>query len=83
MTKEHMTGLLTKISRKTGIPGEKVLSHLSSSDSSDAFLGFNDVVVQINRTVKAIKEHPLISPAEVEIVGYIYDVSTGQLLKLQ
>ncbi len=83
MTKEYMTRLLTKISRKTGISGEKILSLLSSSDTSDAFLGFNDVIVQINQTVKTIQEHPLISPAEVEVVGYIYDVSKGQLSKLQ
>ncbi|UCG00710.1 MAG: carbonic anhydrase [Candidatus Heimdallarchaeota archaeon] len=83
MTKEYMTRLLARISKKTGISGEKVLNLLSSSDSADAFLGFNDVEVQIHQTVKTIQEHPLISPAEVEVVGYIYDVSKGKLSKIQ
>jgi carbonic anhydrase len=83
MTKEQMTRFLTKISKKTGISGEKVLQLLNSSDPSDAFKGFNDVEVQIHQTVKTIEEHPLISPAELEVVGYIYDISNGQLSKIQ
>ncbi|MFW9903341.1 MAG: beta-class carbonic anhydrase [Candidatus Thorarchaeota archaeon] len=83
MTKEQMTKLLTKISKKTGIPGEKVLKFLGSSNPSDAFLGFTDVEKQILQTVKTIQEHPLISPVDVEVIGFIYDVTKGQLSKVQ
>lgn len=83
MNNDQMIRLLSKISKRTGIPGEKVLRLLGSSDPSEAFLGFNDVEVQIRQTVKTIQEHPLISPAEVEVVGYLYDALNGQLTKLK
>ncbi|MFX1506417.1 MAG: beta-class carbonic anhydrase [Promethearchaeota archaeon] len=83
MTKEQMTRLLTKISKKTGMPGEKVLRLLSSKDPHDAFLGFNNVETQILQTVKTIQEHPLISPVGVEVLGFIYDVTKGQLSKIR
>ena len=83
MTKEQMIRLLTKISKKTGISGEEVLRLLSSSDPSDAFLGFNNVEVKVLETVMAIQEHPLISPTEVEVVGYLYDVTKGFISKIQ
>ncbi|MFX0125291.1 MAG: beta-class carbonic anhydrase [Candidatus Hodarchaeota archaeon] len=82
MTREYMSRLLAKISKKTRISGEQVLNLLSSSDSSDAFLGFDNIEVQINQTVKTIQEHPLISPANVEVVGYIYNVSKGVFSKV-
>jgi carbonic anhydrase len=83
MTKDQMIQLLNKISKKTGMPGEQVLRLLSSSDLSTAFLGFSDVEEQIHETVKSIQEHPLIFPTEVEVVGYIYDVSRGIISKVQ
>jgi len=82
ITKEQMTRLLTKVSKKTGMSSEQVLDYFSSSDPSDVFLGFNDVEEQIYQTVKTIQEHPLIFPDEVEVLGYIYDVSKGQFSKV-
>ncbi len=83
MTKEHMNRLLSKISKKTEISHEKVLHLLGSSDPSDAFLGFNDVKTQVQKTVESIREHYLISPAEVEVVGYIYETLNGELVRLE
>lgn len=83
MTKEQMTRLLSKVSKKTGIPSEEVLRLLRSPNPYDAFLGFNDVEEQINQTVMTIREHPLIFPAEVEVLGYIYDVMKGHFSKVQ
>ncbi|MFX1517919.1 MAG: beta-class carbonic anhydrase [Promethearchaeota archaeon] len=82
MTKEQMTRLLTKVSKKTGMSNEQVLEYFNSPDPSDVFLGFNDVEEQINKTVKTIQEHPLF-PDEVEVIGYIYDISKGQFSKVQ
>lgn len=82
MTEDQMIQLVSKLSKKTGVSHEKVLRLLESSDPSHAFLGFNDVKIQIQRTVKTIREHPLISPAEVEVVGYIYNTLNGNLVRL-
>ena len=83
MTKVQMTRLLTKVSKKTGMSIDQVLDYFSSSDPSDVFLGFNDVEVQIYQTVKTIQEHPLIFPDEVEVLGYIYDITKGRFSKVQ
>ncbi|MFX0013335.1 MAG: beta-class carbonic anhydrase [Promethearchaeota archaeon] len=83
MTKDQMVRLLSKISKRTGIPDREVLRILGSEDPSDAFLGFSDVEIQIRQTVKSIQEHPLISPAGVKVVGYIYNTLTGELTKLE
>ncbi len=83
MTENHMNQLLAKISKKTGISPKKVLHFLGSSDPSEAFLGFNDVEEQVQRTVGSIQEHPLIAPTGVEVIGYIYETLKGKLIKLE
>ncbi len=83
MTENHVNQLLAKITKKTGISPEKVLHFLGFSDPSEAFLGFNDVEVQVRRTVESIQEHPLIAPTGVEVIGYIYETLKGNIIKLE
>ncbi|MHA2244271.1 MAG: beta-class carbonic anhydrase [Candidatus Hodarchaeales archaeon] len=81
MTKDQMNQLLNKISKKTGISSEKILQMLNVSSPTHALFGFNDVKIQIQRTIKTIREHPLVSQAEVEVVGYIYNTLDGSLVR--
>ncbi|MFX1284596.1 MAG: carbonic anhydrase [Promethearchaeota archaeon] len=83
MTEDHMNQLLSNISQKASISREKVLHLLNSSNPTEAFRGFKDVKVQIQKTVESIREHPLISPTGVEVVGYIYETTNGNLIKLE
>ncbi|MFX0206457.1 MAG: beta-class carbonic anhydrase [Candidatus Hodarchaeota archaeon] len=81
MSKDHMNQLLSKICKKTSISREEILNILNSSNPSEAFRGFIDVKVQVQKTIKSIREHPLISPTGVEVVGYIYETLNGNLVK--
>ncbi len=83
MSKDQMSQLVQKISKRTSLLPDKVLRLLGSSDPSSAFLGFNNVEVQVQRTVMDIQEHPLISPIGVEVDGYIYETLKGDLIKVQ
>lgn len=83
MTKGQMNELLSKISKRAGLPTEEVLRLLNSSDASHAFLGFDDVKAQIHRTVKTLQKHPLISQTGVEVVGYLYDTLNGDFTELK
>ena len=82
MSEDQMRQIISKISERTGIQHEEVLRLLSSSDPSHALLGFNNVEVQVKKTVKIIQKHPLISPLGVKVVGYVYETSKGDLISL-
>ncbi|MHA2328224.1 MAG: carbonic anhydrase [Candidatus Hodarchaeales archaeon] len=83
MTNDQMDQLLNKISKKTNFSREKVLQFLNASSPFHAFLGFSNVKSQIQRTVRAIREHPLISAGNVEVRGFIYKTHEGDLIKLR
>ncbi len=83
MSENQMRKLISKISKRAGISPEEVLRLLGSSDPPSAFLGFNNVEVQVQKTVKDIREHPLITPVGVEVVGFIYETLKGDLINLQ
>jgi carbonic anhydrase len=82
MSNDEMETLLSTISKRTKISHEEVLRILGVSSVKQAFLGFSDVTVQVKRTVKAIQTHPLISSVEVNVLGYIYDTKSGEIIKI-
>jgi carbonic anhydrase len=83
MSTSQMNGVIAKISKRINKSPDEILRLLDTKDAKEAFLGFSNMEVQIYETVNNIRRHPLISGAEVEVVGYIYDTTNGELNKVQ
>ncbi len=83
MSSSQMNGVISKISKRINKSPDEILRLLDTKDAKEAFLGFSDIEVQITETINNIRGHPLISGAVVEVVGYIYDTTTGELKKVQ
>ncbi|MFX0184716.1 MAG: beta-class carbonic anhydrase, partial [Candidatus Hodarchaeota archaeon] len=81
-TKGRMEELLSKISKKTKMSRNDVLNTLGTDDASQAFLGFKDVHLKVPSTVEALQQHPLIVSVDIDVVGYIYNTQTGDIIKV-
>ena len=82
MNRQEMEQLVTNISERSNVTYKDVLEMLGSRDPSKAILGFVDVNKRVQKTVNLIKNHPLISPMEIQVVGYVYDTKTGEFNKI-
>ncbi len=81
MNMDQMNDILSKISKRTKLSSNDILHEFKVQNASQIFYGFLDVKKQVFETVNTLKQHPLI-PSEVEILGYIYKTSTGDLNKI-
>jgi len=81
-TKDGMEELLSKISKRTKMSRNDVLNTLGTLDVSKAFLGFIDVHFKVQSTVEALRQHPLIYSVDINVVGYIYNTQTGDIIKV-
>ena len=82
MNRQDMEKFVNNISEHTNLHYEEVLDELGSRDLSQAILGFVDVEKQVRKTVDSIKKHPLISPLEIQVNGYVYDTKSGEIDKV-
>lgn len=82
MTKERMNITIQKISERTNNPPENIFQILGARDSSQVFLGFNDVSRQVTKTISSIKNHPLISPLNIAVSGWVYETENGEFIKI-
>jgi len=76
-----MNNLVTKISEKSGKTAKDILSFLNAPSVSSAFRGFKDAKVQVRKTARVISRHPLLVPLEIQVYAYIYNTTTGELLR--
>ncbi|MFX0052091.1 MAG: beta-class carbonic anhydrase [Candidatus Hodarchaeota archaeon] len=81
-TKGRMEELLSKISKRTKMSRNDVLNSLGAQDVSQAFLSFKDVHLKVRSTVESLQYHPLILSEDVNVVGYIYNTQTGDIIKV-
>ncbi|MFX0085348.1 MAG: beta-class carbonic anhydrase [Candidatus Hodarchaeota archaeon] len=82
MNTSKMNEILSNISNKVNRPPEDILRLMDVQKVNEVFLGFSDIENHINKTVENIRKHPLISAVEVEIIGYIYETKTGEMINL-
>lgn len=81
-TKREMEELLSKISKRTKMSRKDILNTIGTLDVSQAFLGFKDVHLKVRATVEALKQHPLIYSVDINVVGYIYNTKTGDIIEV-
>ncbi|WP_455140649.1 beta-class carbonic anhydrase [Candidatus Hodarchaeum mangrovi] len=81
MDPTQMNNLIAKISEKTGRTVQEILPFLNAPNVPAAFRGFIDVRKQVQKTAKTISRHPLFVPLEIKVYAYIYNTTTGELLR--
>lgn len=59
----------------------KVRADLNQNVDHIAFLPFNDLKQSVLDDIKLLKESPLV--LEVPVTGYIYEVETGKIVKVE
>lgn len=74
----HANDLLAALAH-SGVPRERIDSALRDRPDAEAVLGgFESLGDEVNRSVEAIRSHPLM-PAHVRVVGLTIDIKTGEL----
>ncbi|MFW9992129.1 MAG: beta-class carbonic anhydrase [Candidatus Odinarchaeota archaeon] len=81
MTDYKMEDLVERISSESNRDKGAVLSLLNARSAREAFLGFEDVDKQIQKTVTITRKHPLI-PSGVQVAGFKYDTALGTITRL-
>ncbi|MHA1994626.1 MAG: carbonic anhydrase [Candidatus Hodarchaeales archaeon] len=82
MSPQRMDITVEKISKRTNSTPQKVLELLGARNASQAFLGFENVSLQVKKTVFNIKNHPLILPVGVQVSGFVYRTLSGEFVKI-